>query len=353
MPAERSGMLGASHDDARRVRRPAGSRGSRPVFAALDLGTNNCRLLIAEPHSKGFRVLDGFSRIVRLGEGLSATGQLNLGAMERALGALGECAQRLAARPIQRMRGVATQACRVASNGPDFLERVAQATGISLEVISTEEEARLSVRGCAPLIDPAADWVLVIDVGGGSTEVSWLDVRGVRHGRPASILAWTSLPVGVVTLAERHEHDTDSDAWYEGIVSEVEARLRAFRGADAWQESFARGPTHYLGASGAVTNLAGVMLGLAKYQRSRVDGLWLSVEQARSTGQRLRQLGRAYRAEHGCIGRDRADLVVPGAAILEAVFRTWPAERIRVADRGLREGLLYSLIEPGKALGHD
>lgn len=301
----------------------------------------------------GFRVLDGFSRIVRLGEGLAITGALNPPAVDRALAALSECAQRLAAQPIQRRRCVTTQACRVAANGAEFLKRVEESTGILLEVISPEEEARLSVRGCAPLIDPAADWVMVIDVGGGSTEVSWLDARPVRNRQPANILAWISLPVGVVTLAERHARDTDSDAWFEAIVQEVEAHLSAFRGADAWRDAFVHGKTHYLGASGAVTNLAGVLLGLTKYQRNRVDGLWLTVEQTRSTGHRLRQLGRAYRAEHGCIGPDRADLVVPGGAILEAVFRTWPANRIRVADRGLREGLLYSLIEPAKAPGHD
>lgn len=344
-------MLGASHDDARSLRRTPRSRSPRPVFAALDLGTNNCRLLIAERHSDGFRVVDGYSRIVRLGEGLAATGHLHPAAMQRALHALGECGNRLALRPIQQMRCVATQACRVASNGAEFLHRVEDATGIALEIISPEEEARLSVRGCAPLIDPAADWVVVVDVGGGSTEISWVDARPVRDGAPAIILAWTSLPFGVVTLAERHVAETDSEAWFERIVAEVETSLLAFRGANAWRAAFAEGSMHYLGASGAVTSLAGVLLGLNKYQRARVDGLWLGVEQARSTAQRLRELGREYRARHGCIGPDRADLIVPGAAILEAVFRVWPADRIRVADRGLREGLLYSLVEAGKGGG--
>lgn len=346
-------MLGASHDDARSLRGAAGSRGVRPVFAALDLGTNNCRLLIAEPQRGGFRVVDGFSRIVRLGEGLVATGQLHPAAMDRALAALQECAARMAAQPIADMRTVATQACRVAANGAAFLQRVHDVTGIELEVISPEEEARLSVRGCAPLIDPDADWVLVVDVGGGSTEISWVDARPARLGARAVIKAWTSLPFGVVTLAERYMEGVDGADWFWRIVDEVEASLLAFRGADAWRDAFLHGNSHYLGASGAVTSLAGVLLGLARYQRARVDGLWLSVEQARATGQRLRELGRAYRAKHGCIGPDRADLVVPGAAILEAVFRAWPAPRIRVADRGLREGLLYSLMARSEGLAHD
>lgn len=346
-------MLGASHDDARSLRGAAGSRGGRPVFAALDLGTNNCRLLIAEQQSGGFRVVDGFSRIVRLGEGLAATGYLHPAAMDRALSALQECAARMASQRIAHWRTVATQACRVAVNGPEFLQRVQDSTGIDLEVISPEEEAQLSVRGCAPLIDPGADWVLVVDVGGGSTEISWVDARPVRLGAPAKIQAWTSLPFGVVTLAERHLDGVDGADWYQRIVTEVETSLRAFRGADGLRDAFLQGNSHYLGASGAVTSLAGVLLGLAKYQRARVDGLWLSVEQARATGQRLRELGRAYRAKNGCIGPERADLVVPGAAILEAVFRAWPADRIRVADRGLREGLLYTLMARSKGLPDD
>jgi len=314
-------------------------------LAALDLGTNNCRLLIAEPQADGFRVLDGYSQIVRLGEGLAATGRLSDAAIERALTALRTCAQKLAARPIVRLRSVATQACRVAANGDDFLHRAKAETGIEFTVISAEEEARLAVLGCSPLIDAQADVALVIDVGGGSTELPWVDARPLQEGRPCLILAWTSLPFGVVTLAEQHCTDVDSDGWYDCMVGLVEGALRQFSGAERLRPFFEQGRAHYVGTSGTVTSLAGVLLGLTRYQRTRVDGVWLSVEQARATVDRLRQLGRGYRSANPCIGADRADLVIPGGAILEAIFRVWPANRIRVADRGLREGVLYTLMQ--------
>jgi len=322
------------------------ARAPGPLLAALDLGTNNCRLLIAEPCHSGFRVVDGYSQIVRLGEGLAASGRLGEGAMARTLGALRVCAEKLAQRPVARSRFVATQACRAAANGAAFLDRVEAETGIRFNVISAEEEARLSVLGCAPLLDPGASLALVIDVGGGSTELSWVDCEGGR----VRMAAWTSLPHGVVTLAEQHSDDVDSPDWYERLVEAVAASLHAFSGAEHLREKFLRGPVHYLGASGTVTSLAGVLLDLARYQRARVDGLWLEVEQARATVERLRNLGRDYRAGHPCIGSERADLVVPGGAILEAIFRVWPASRIRVADRGLREGVLYTLLGQGGAL---
>lgn len=319
--------------------------GGPDACAALDLGTNNCRLLVAQPAANGFRVLDGFSQIVRLGEGLAASGRLSEAAMDRALAALRSCAQKISAHPGARIRSVATQACRVASNGPEFLARARAETGLEFSVITPEEEARLAVLGCAPLVDGDADLALVIDVGGGSTELSWVDAAALRAGEPCAIRAWTSLPFGVVTLAEEHLADVDGDEWYENMVERVAVVLRAYEGAEALRPLFENGRAHYLGASGTVTSLAGVLLGLPRYQRNKVDGVWLSVDQACCAIERLRRLGRGYRSEHPCIGVDRADLVVPGGAILEAIFRVWPAQRIRVADRGLREGMLYALMK--------
>lgn len=326
---------------------PASAHTPSPLLAALDLGTNNCRLLIAEACHNGFRVVDGYSQIVRLGEGLAASGRLGEAAMARTLGALRVCAEKLAQRPVVRSRFVATEACRAAANGGEFLVRVEAETGIRFSVISPEEEARLSVLGCAPLLDPNAALALVIDVGGGSTELSWV----ACGGGPLRVAAWTSLPHGVVTLAEQYCDNVDSPQWYAGLVEAVAASLRAFTGAEHLRETFMHGPVHYLGTSGTVTSLAGVLLDLPRYQRARVDGLWLEVDQACATVERLRSLGRAYRAAHPCIGFERADLVVPGGAILEAIFRVWPASRIRVADRGLREGVLYTLLGQGGALG--
>lgn len=323
---------------------PRAERG--PCYAALDLGTNNCRLLIATPTERGFRIVEAFSRIVRLGEGLTLTGRLQPQAMDRAIKALKVCADRVQRRQVARLRAVTTQACRIAENGPEFVRRVQAETGIRLTVISASEEARLSVAGCANLIDREASAALVLDVGGGSTELSWVEQRAPADGRRRTdIRAWMSAPIGVVNLAERFpEPDSGHDAWFRAMVDNVSAELAAFRGADALRPSFDTGQAHLVGTSGAITSLAGLHLGLARYDRSKVDGLWLTRGDCEAAAQQLIALGPAGRAAQPCIGRDRADLVLAGAAILQAVQEQWPCERVRVADRGLREGILMGLM---------
>lgn len=311
-----------------------------PLYGALDLGTNNCRLLIARPTRDGFRVVDSFSRIVRLGEGLTRTGRLDPAAMDRAYDALALCAERLARRGLtsRQISAVATQACRAAQNGPDFIERVRRGTGLDLRIIDPKEEAQLAVQGCLNLFEPQAEAVLVIDVGGGSTEMSWLK----REGSAFKTVAWMSAPLGVVSLAERHpEPDADLDPWYEAMVQDMASAIAA-GGVDqpALRTLFEKGRAHLVGTSGAITSLAGIHLGLKRYQRDRVDGLWMTSDQCRDAADRLMALGPDGRAAEPCIGAERADLVLAGAAILEAVQRLWPCERVRVADRGLREGLL-------------
>lgn len=329
---ERSRVQRASQRDA--------SGRDAPVFGALDLGTNNCRLLIARPARTGFRVVDSFSRIVRLGEGLSRTGRLDDAAMDRAYDALGLCADRVVRRGVDsaRLSAVATQACRQAENGQEFIDRVRQGTGLRLRIIDPAEEARLSVEGCLNLFDPLAEAVLVIDVGGGSTELSWLR----KSDGEMKTVAWMSAPLGVVTLSERHPEPPEAtEAWFEAMVGDMGTALAAgpFDDAD-FRSLFAAGRGHLVGTSGAITSLAGVHLNLRRYQRDRVDGLWMTRTECEAAALKLKQLGPKGRAAESCIGPDRADLVLAGAAILEAVQRAWPSERVRVADRGLREGLL-------------
>jgi exopolyphosphatase / guanosine-5'-triphosphate,3'-diphosphate pyrophosphatase len=320
--------------------RPTGA----PRFAALDLGTNNCRLLVAAPARRGYRVLGGFSRIVRLGEGLSATGRLGDAAMKRATEALKECAHRIAAHGASELSCVATQACRLAHNGQEFLDRVRQDTGMTLQVISAEEEARLAALGCAELVDHSAACALVVDIGGGSTELSFIDPTAATPTGEPAILAWASAPVGVVGLTERWPESVPQNPnWYEAMVEEVEAALRTCALPSALEAVFARGEGQVIGTSGAVTSLAGVHLNLPRYRRSDVDGLWLDSDDCYAAIDRLKAMSPTQRAANPCIGRERADLVVPGSAILEAVTRLWPAARIRVADRGLREGLLHRM----------
>ncbi len=316
------------------------------AYAALDLGTNNCRLLVAVPTRPGaFRVIDAFSRIVRLGEGLDATGRLSDAAMDRAVGALKVCRDKLTARPIERTRLIATEACRSADNGAAFLERVQAETGLSLEVVDRATEARLAVAGCGSLIDRAAQSTVLFDIGGGSSEIAVIDLGQARSRRLADhISAWTSLPVGVVTMAERFGGGRHVDeasfaamtAHAEELLSDFAARERLSQDADT--------AFHLIGTSGTVTTLAGIHLGLERYDRRRVDGLWMRSQEVDAINDRLLSWSFEERVANPCIGRDRADLVLAGCAILQAIRNVWPAERLRVADRGLREGLLTEMM---------
>ena len=290
-------------------------------------------------------MVEAFSRIVRLGEGLSHTGRPQDSAMERAMAALHVCAEKVRRRRVSGLKAVATQACRSAANGAAFVERVVRETGLALEVITPQEEARLSVAGCLTLLDREADAALVVDVGGGSTELSWVDMRGADGPGAPPVLAWLSIPMGVVTLAERFpESRPASHEWYRAMVGAVRAELDRFAEADALKPVFAQGRAHLVGTSGAITSLAGLHLGLKRYDRSRVDGLWLTERDCAAAAERLLALEPAARAAEPCIGADRADLVLAGTAILQAVQEAWPCARVRVAVRGLREGLLLSLI---------
>jgi exopolyphosphatase / guanosine-5'-triphosphate,3'-diphosphate pyrophosphatase len=328
-----------------------GSDGHVPVrggaFAALDLGTNNCRLLIAVPtRNRRIRVIDAFSRIVRLGEGLAASGRLDEGAMERALDALRICAAKLASHRIAARRLIATEACRQAENGGEFLARVRDETGLLLEIVDRETEARLAAEGCGELMDRRAEGALLFDIGGGSSELVLVNRNLSRSQRISSQIAgWTSLPLGVVTLAERHGGRSVSRGKFNRMVEEVTEHLDAFEGRGRLADIWAPGRTHLLGTSGTVTTIAGVHLALPRYDRRQVDGIWLSDKQVDKVIGDLLDMDYEMRAKNPCIGRERADLVLAGCAILEAIRRIWPSDRLRVADRGLREGMLCELME--------
>ncbi|UJW87893.1 Ppx/GppA family phosphatase [Devosia sp. SL43] len=324
-----------------------------PIYAALDLGTNNCRLLIARPHEHGFRVLDGFTRIVRLGEGVSVTGRLGDAAMERTMEALRQCRNKLREHQPSRMRLIATEACRAAENGPAFLARVKEELGLELEIVTRQTEAELAVTGCADLIEGTAAGALMFDIGGGSSELAWLDFRGGRpksQGRmSAAIRSWQSLPVGVVSIAERFGGIDVTHEVFEAMVAYVSEHLRQFRGREKLRQMIANHPVHLIGTSGTVTTLAGLHLGLERYERQKVDGLWMKRAEVDETMKVLLAMPFDRRVAHPCIGRDRADLVLPGCAIFEAIRREWPTERVRVADRGLREGILISLMDADRS----
>ncbi|WP_263485619.1 Ppx/GppA phosphatase family protein [Mesorhizobium sp. ES1-4] len=317
-----------------------------PVFAALDLGTNNCRLLVAVPTRHGqFRVIDAFSRIVRLGEGLTANGRLGQPAMDRAVEALKVCGDKLRVRKIRKARLIATEACRSAENGVEFLDRVEREAGLKLEIIDRQTEARLAVSGCGSLVERDTQGVVLFDIGGGSSEIALIDLTGRRSPRLANhIVSWTSLPVGVVSLAERFGGRTVTREIFTAMVDDVAGRLAAFDGRDRLSHLKASPNFHLLGTSGTVTTLAGVHLDLEHYDRRRVDGLWMDRDSVDRMVERLVGWDFQQRCANPCIGADRADLVLAGCAILEAIRAVWPSERLRVADRGLREGILSELM---------
>ena len=315
-----------------------------PQYAALDLGTNNCRLLVARPAGSSFRVVDAFSRIVRLGEGLVGTGALSEEAMARALDALKICADKIAARGVAAGRYVATEACRQAANCDVFLARVRAEVGLEIEIIPSAEEARLVVAGCAPLLNPRIPYALVFDIGGGSTEIVWLRLWGGQGRRRRQILGSVSLPFGVVTLTDRFGGAEVSPATYRDMVAATMTALTSFERTHEILRHVRTGRVQMLGSSGTVTTLAGIHLALPRYTRALVDGSVLTFEQISVVSAHLAALDLAGRAANPCVGRERADLVLSGCAILDAICAIWPVGRLRVADRGVREGILCDLM---------
>lgn len=321
-----------------------GRRSACPAFAALDLGTNNCRMLIGVPSGDGFRVLDSFSRIVRLGEGLHHTGELSAPAMDRAIAALSACAARLTRRRVHRVRAIATEACRRAANGTAFLERARRETGLDIGIISSREEAELAVESCAPLLTDQGRRALLFDIGGGSTELAWVRLGGGG----TELIGYKSLPIGVVTLAERWGDAGFTEDGFAAMVADVADRLAPFESVHRIIQEIRQGGVRLLGTSGTVTTLAGVALNLDRYRRPAVDGMALSGEEADDALAALRAMGREGLVRHPCVGPERADFVLPGCAVFAAIRQIWPAPQVVVADRGLREGMLLRMIRANR-----
>jgi len=307
---------------------------------------------------KSFRIIDSYSRVVRLGQGLASTGKLSDESMDAAVEAIKVCASKMKAKRVKRWRSVATAACRRASNGEAFLKRVKDETGITLEVISPRVESRLAVMGCMNLVDTTKDVSLVIDIGGGSTELSWVDVRklkdeqaGRRLHRPP-ISAWASLPIGVVTLSELVPEIDDKTVWYDTLRDVVRQKIKEQGCETRFTNVFQQGRGHLIGTSGTITSLAGIHLNLPYYQRAKVDGLWFRSADAVSVARDMGSRTFDERAKEPCIGTDRASLLVAGCAITDVLCEMWPSKMIRVADRGLREGILIGLMQKGQRLNN-
>ena len=319
----------------------------RAIFGSIDLGTNNCRMLIGTPAAQGMYILDSFSRVVRLGEGLYETGRLSAVAMERAIASLSVCAERAgrwagdeANVPI-RLRAIATEACRQAENGDEFIRRARAATGLPLEIINSREEAELAVESCAPLLRKAGRRALLFDIGGGSTEIAWVRLDG---GQRPELIGYLSLPVGVVTLSERCAGSCYQSDGFAGLVENIVAMLQPFEGIHRIGEEIRRGGVVMVGTSGTVTTLAGVSLKLERYRRGLVDGVSLTRRAVDDALAEARALGREGLSRHPCVGQERVEFVLPGCAIFAAIHELWQVPQLMVADRGLREGMLMRLM---------
>ena len=368
MAPKRPKGAGALEKDTRPALSPAPvpSRSSE-LYAALDLGTNSCRMLIAQPKGSGFHVVDSFSKSVQLGAGLERTGRLSRGSMLRTIQALRICQQKLRRNKVRRMRLVATEACRRALNGTEFMRRIHRETGLKLDIITPKEEAQLAVISCAPLVDSRTENLLVVDIGGGSTELVWIDISGVpigdrtqsimrlhsgfdqtKSGLPeAKVVDWISVPLGVATLRDQFTDVEDDAARFALMSWFFEENLSDFSPYHAAQpqERF-----QIVGTSGTVTTVAASHLGLRRYDRTKVDGLRMTSAQIDKVIHSYLALGPAGRRSDPRIGQDRSALIMSGAAILQALMRCWPTDRWSVADRGLREGLLFAQMSADGAL---
>ncbi len=337
---------------------------SKPLYAALDLGTNSCRMLIAEPDGTRFHVVDAFSKSVRLGLDLERTGALSRAGINRTMQALHVCSHKLRKLGVENTRLVATEACRRATNGEQFMRRIRSETGLELEIIDPSEEARLAVVSCAPLLEPQAEQVMVVDIGGGSTELVWIDLStvapenrrramiGLRPGSNdialpdgAKVVDWISVPLGVATLMQRFSDVQEDGAKFALMSCYFEESLEDFTPYQDLVHADVIDKLQIIGTSGTVTTLGSMHLGLRRYDRTKVDGLRMRARDVDDVVERFLDLGpEGRRAEPG-IGRDRAELIMSGSAILQTLLRIWPTEYLRVADRGLREGMLFSMMD--------
>lgn len=337
---------------------------NKPLYAALDLGTNSCRMLIAEPDGTHFKIVDAFSKSVRLGLDLERTGSLSRSGINRTLQALHVCSHKLKKLGVTNTRLIATEACRRARNGDQFMRRIRSETGLSLEIITPAEEARLAVVSCTPLLEPKAEHVLVVDIGGGSTELVWIDMShvprearrkamfGLRPGihemadlPGARVVDWISVPLGVATLMERYSDVEEDGAKFALMACYFEEMLEDFSPYQDLVNAEILSKLQIIGTSGTVTTLGAMHLGLKRYDRNKVDGLRLGSNDINAVIERFLKLGPVGRSREPGIGRDRAELIMSGSAILQTLMRIWPTQYVRVADRGLREGMLFSMMD--------
>lgn len=315
-------------------------------YAAIDLGTNSCRLVIAQPTPSSFKVVETFSKITRLGEGIINGNMLAKTAIKRTVSALKVCSAIMNEyQPMIRSRFVATAACRRALNCQEFEKIVKRETKLNMEVISSKEEARLAVVGCMPLLSRTIKRALVFDIGGGSTEIS---LARITESGKTYIEGFVSLPYGVVTISEAFPAHDMTKLAYDTIIERTHKILREFEDKYKITEAIRNQEIQVIGTSGTVTVLGAVHLGLPRYNRAAVDGISLSGEELDKVIKRIKNMEHEGRCKHSCIGKTKADLTISGCAIVEALCSFWPILEVTIADRGIREGILLDMMHHQK-----
>lgn len=309
-------------------------------LAALDLGTNTCRLLIGKRTPQGVQVVDSFVRVIRLGDELATKGHISKEAIKRAVSALSICAKKIKSYSVARGRYVATATCRMASNREEFLRTILTKAGLDLEVISTAEEARLSIMGCADLMDSSTRYAIAFDIGGGSTEVMWLELF---PNKLPEIIEWISLPLGVVTVADRLRQHSSPEECLLNIRKFVAKEVKSFCDKAYIYPQLVKNNIQLIGTRGTVTTLAALHKNLDRYDRLKVNGVLLTPDIIKRTVSNLYGMSVEKRLLHPCIGPLRSELVLGGVAIFEGIYDVFPINPVRVADRGVREGILLDL----------
>lgn len=307
--------------------------------AALDLGSNTCRLIIAEVFPDGaFENVEVFSRIVRLGENLSQSNKLQSAAIERAVGALRICSRKIDEHRPLLVRCVATEACRRAQNADYFKKLVRQETKLRLEIIDPNEEAELCLKGCETLLNPRIPYGVVFDIGGGSSEVMWVKLH---EGGDAELLEFISLPFGVVGLSETY--GTYTGVVFDDIVHSISDSLKGFHAYADICSLIQENKVQMVGCSGTATTIAALKLNLKAYDREVIDGTIIEQKDIEGIKDLLCAMTPSERAAHPCIGSGRSDLVIPGLSIFAGIYDAFPVSEICVADRGVRDGIIAQL----------
>ena len=300
-------------------------------FAAIDLGSTNCRLVIVDIIEDKYKIICSFSEILNLGRNLSFSNEFNDEIIEKTIEIFKIISQKLKYYNVLSYRCVATEACRQSINSDELVKRIHERTNIEIEIIPSKEEARLCLKSCLNHNVNLNDFNLVFDIGGGSTEIIIFD--SIYSNKDFDFL---SIPIGVINFSEKV-----SLFKTEKVLGQLEKQMMFF----SKKKKIHNEPISIIGSCGTVTTLCAIHLKLNYYQKSLVDNTLLEIEDLKQTCNFVKRLSSEEKEKHPCIGPQRINLLDNGILILEKILESWPVKRILVSDRGLREGIILDQIK--------